>query len=133
MFDWKSEYAVNIGSIDKQHQNLFAIGRELFAAMGAGKGNSVLASILDRLVQYTAEHFAHEESLMRQHGYPDFNTHKAAHDALVKKVVAFQTDFKAGRVAMAVQVLQFLKDWLSKHIQSSDVAYAPYMKARKVA
>ena len=33
MFDWKNEYAVNIGSIDAQHQMLFAIGRELYAAM----------------------------------------------------------------------------------------------------
>ena len=31
MFEWKNEYAVNIGSIDAQHQMLFAIGRELYA------------------------------------------------------------------------------------------------------
>ena len=29
MFEWKNEYAIGIGSIDAQHQNLFAIGREL--------------------------------------------------------------------------------------------------------
>jgi hemerythrin len=34
---------------------------------------------------------------------------------------------------MAVQVLQFLKDWLEKHIKGSDLAYAPYLKAQKVA
>jgi hypothetical protein len=40
---------------------LFAIGRELYAAMSAGQGKSVLAHILDRLVQYTTVHFAHKE------------------------------------------------------------------------
>ena len=133
MFDWKSEYAVNIGSIDAQHQMLFAVGRELYAAMSAGKGKSVLAKILDRLVQYTAMHFAHEERLMQLHKYPDFAAHKAEHDALAKQVVAFQAEFNSGRATMAVQVLQFLKDWLEKHIKGSDMRYAPHMKERAVA
>jgi hemerythrin-like metal-binding protein len=133
MFEWKSEYAVNIGSIDAQHQMLFAIGRELYAAMSEGKGKSVLARILDRLVQYAAVHFAHEERLMQLHKYPDFAAHKAQHDALTKQVLAFQTEFIAGRATMAVQVLQFIKDWLEQHIKGSDLAYAPCLKAQKVA
>lgn len=133
MFEWKNEYAVNIGSIDAQHQNLFAIGRELYAAMSSGQGKSVLGRILGRLVQYTTVHFAHEERLMQLHQYPDFAAHKAEHDALVKQVLAFQTEFNAGRATMAVQVLQFVKDWLEKHIQKRDFAYAPYLKAQKVA
>jgi hemerythrin len=40
--------------------------------MSAGQANSVLARKLDRLVQPTAAHFAHEESLLRWHRYPDF-------------------------------------------------------------
>jgi len=133
MFDWKSEYAVNIGSIDAQHQMLFAISRELYAAMSAGQGKSVLAKILDRLVQYTAMHFAHEERLMQLHNYQDFAAHKAEHDALAKQVVAFQAEFNSGRATMAVQVLQFLKDWLERHIKGSDTAYVPCLKAQKVA
>ena len=133
MFEWKTEYAVNIGSIDSQHQTLFAIGRELYAAMSAGQGKSVTAKILERLIQYTGVHFAHEERLMQMHKYPDFAKHKAEHDALVKQVLAFQTEFNNGRATMAVQVLQFVKDWLEKHIKRSDTAYAPWLKAQKVA
>ena len=133
MFEWKSEYAVNIGSIDAQHRNLFAMGRELYAAMSAGQGKSVLARILDRLVQYTTVHFAHEERLMQLHNYPGFAKHKAEHDALVKQVVAFQIEFNAGRAALAVPLLQFLKGWLENHIKGTDFAYIPCMKAQKVA
>ncbi len=133
MFEWKNEYMVGIGSIDAQHQGLFAIGRELYAAMSAGQGNSVMSRILDRLVQYTTVHFAHEERLMQLHKYPDFDKHKAEHDALVKQAMAFQAEFKGGRATMAVQVLQFLKEWLEKHIKGTDTLYVPCMKAQKVA
>ena len=128
MFEWKPEYSVGIQSIDAQHQNLFAIGRELYAAMSAGQGKAAVERILDRMVQYTIVHFAHEERLMKQHNYPDSAAHKAEHDALTAQVVAFQQEFHAGRVTMAVKVLQFLKEWLETHIKGSDHAYAPYVK-----
>src|SRR5678816_3362364 len=107
MFEWKSEYATGIGSIDAQHQTLFALGRELFAAMSTGRGKSVMGRLLDRLVQYTQVHFAHEERLMQLHQYQDFAAHKAQHDALVKQVLSFQKEFEAGRATLAVQMLQF--------------------------
>jgi len=129
MFEWKAEYSVGIGSIDGQHQNLFASARELYQAMNAGQGKAALARILDRLVQYTVVHFAQEERLMEECGYPDLQKHRQEHEALTKKVLAFQADYEYGRVAMSVQVLQFLRGWLEHHIQAEDKAYAPYLKA----
>jgi len=133
MFEWNQQYSVGISSIDGQHQNLFAIARELYAAMSAGQGKQALGRILDRLVQYTSVHFAHEERLMQQHKYPDFAIHKLEHDKLTKQVLAFQADYTAGRVAMTIQILEFLKEWLDHHIKGSDAAYGPYLKAKAVA
>jgi len=133
MFEWKPDYALNIKSIDAQHQNLFAIGRELHAAMAGGRGKAVMSSTLDRLAQYTASHFAHEEGLMKLYKYPGLAKHKAEHDALIKKVQAFQADFKSGTVTSPIQVLEFVKDWLQHHIKESDSAYAPWLKERKAS
>src|SRR5260370_31096009 len=133
MLEWKTEYAVGIASIDSQQQKLFAIARELYEAMSAGRGKGSLALILDSLVQYTSVHFAHEERLMRVYDYPDFLKHKAQHDALTKQVLAFQKEFEAGMASMTVQLLQFLKDWLENHIKVSDFEYAPCLKQKNVA
>ena len=133
MFEWKTEYATGIGSIDAQHQTLFAIGRELYAAMSAGQGKAVLSRILDRMVQYTAVHFAHEERLLKLHNYPDFAAHKAEHDTMVKQVLDLQKEYQTGRATMAVQVLQLLKDWLDHHILHSDTAFMDCLKAHKAA
>ena len=133
MFDWNDRYRVGIGSIDAQHQGLFKLAGELYAAMSAGQGKAISGEVLDRLIRYTATHFAHEERLMRLHAYPNFEEHKAQHDALNAQVRQFQADFQEGRATITVQLLQFLKGWLEGHIQGSDKLYAPYLKDRSAA
>jgi hemerythrin len=133
MFEWKPAYSINIGSIDAQHQSLLAIGHELHTAMSTGQSKAVMGTILDRLVQYTTMHFAHEERLMQAHGYPGFAGHKALHDALAAKVVQFQVDFKAGHATMSIALLNFMKDWLIEHIQIEDRKYAPFVLEKAVA
>jgi hemerythrin len=133
MFDWNNAYSVGISSIDAQHQGLFGIARELHSAMTEGQGKAALGRILDRLVQYTAAHFAHEERLMRLADYPGLESHAGEHQALTRKVLELQADFQAGKTTISVQVLQFLRTWLQQHIQHSDTAYAPYLKEVKVA
>lgn len=133
MFEWKPEYSVHIGSIDGQHQKLFRMAEDLYAAMSSGQGKAALSTILDRLVQYTTVHFAHEERLMSLHGYPDLAAHIAQHRALTRQVLDFQTEFESGHSFMTIQVLNFFKDWLQKHIAASDQKYAPYLKERAIA
>jgi hemerythrin len=132
MFEWKSQYSVHIPSIDGQHQNLFRMAEDLYGAMAAGQGKLALGKILDRLVQYTKVHFAHEERLMSLHRYPGMAEHVAEHQALTRQVVDFQTDFESGKALMTIQVLQFLKDWLKHHIAESDQKYAPFLKEKAV-
>ncbi len=133
MFEWKPEYSVHISSIDGQHRNLFRMAEDLYAAMSAGLGKPALAKILDRLVQYTTIHFAHEERLMSLHRYPDMAAHIAEHRALTKQVLVFQADFESGRALLTVQVLHFLTDWLKHHIAESDQRYVPFFKEKAVA
>src|SRR4051794_26408741 len=86
MFEWKPEYSVGINSIDGQHQNLFVLARDLHTAMSSGQGKLAVGRILDRLVHYTATHFAHEERLMEQCQYPGLANHQMEHRVLTQKV-----------------------------------------------
>jgi hemerythrin len=133
MFDWRKEFSVEIGSVDAQHQTLFAIAGELYSAMMAGQSKAIIAKILDRLVRYTQMHFAHEERLLQLHSYPALEAHKAEHQALTAKVLKFQEDFQNGQANISVQLLQFLRNWLETHIKGSDRRYAPLLKSKSVA
>jgi hemerythrin-like metal-binding protein len=131
MFEGKAEYAVNVGNVDAQHQILFAICGELHSAMSAGRGKVVLAQLLGKLIHYTETHFTDEERLLQSRGYPELARHRALHEALTKRVRELEADFNAGKIAMSIQLLQFLTDWLVKHIQGHHFAYARYLSAQK--
>jgi hemerythrin-like metal-binding protein len=58
--------------------------------------------------------------------------HREKHAALTRQVLKFQAEYDAGRVAMSVQLLRFLRTWLEYHIRTDDQAYAPFLKAKVV-
>ena len=130
MFHWKQQYSVGYAQIDEQHKRLFELADELHQAMSAGKGKEVLRKTLANLIAYTKGHFATEERLMQKHHYPDYAAHKAAHDALTARVVQFEKEFEAGRSTMTVDVLQFLRDWLTHHIGETDTKIAAHIKSQ---
>ena len=133
MFEWNEKYSTGIASIDAQHQGLFSIGAELYAAMSTGQGNERMGAILTRLVQYTAAHFAYEERLMQLHRYPEYAAHKALHDDLTRQVKQFHEEFQSGHVGISIPLLSFIDDWLKHHIGKSDQGYAKLLTARAVA
>src|SRR5271167_4548385 len=93
---WKDSWIVGVQEIDAQHKNLVSLLNKLHQAMTQGEGKDALGSILDSLVSYTKAHFAAEERLMQQSGYPDFIAHKREHTSLAEKVLNFQRTFKSG-------------------------------------
>ena len=133
MFEWNDAYSVNLTTVDSQHKRLFRMAADLHRAMLAGAVQASLFQLLEDLVQYTEVHFAYEERLMQQAGYPELAAHKAQHEYLARRVREFLKDFEEGRIATGITLLQFLKEWMQHHIMESDHKYAPYLKGKAVA
>lgn len=132
MFEWKDEYSVNIREIDEQHKQLVAMINELHEAMMQQRGQDVLGGLLNNLVSYCNNHFATEERLMEAHGYPDYAPHKTKHKKMTAKVLELNNDLKSGKRNITIEVSQFLKDWLDKHILGTDKKYAAYLNSKGV-
>ncbi len=132
LFTWDNSYSVGVADIDQQHQQLMNLVNDLNDAMLQGKGRQVVGEILSNLISYTAGHFAAEERLMQQHGYPEYTEHKAKHGKMVAKVKALQQDVDAGKLTVSGDVMKFLHDWLNKHIKGTDMKYKPFLNAKGV-
>jgi hemerythrin-like metal-binding protein len=117
--------------MDAQHKHLMQLLNDLHDGMSRGAGKDAVRGVLDQLIQYTRAHFADEERALEAARYPKLAEHKAEHKALTDKVLQFRDDWAAGRVALSVHVLTFLKDWLKHHIMGTDKQYAPYLAPRQ--
>ncbi|MCA9598423.1 MAG: hemerythrin family protein [Myxococcales bacterium] len=127
LFAWKDEYSVKVPSIDVQHKKLVELLNELHEAMTQGKSTEHLGHVLGGLIKYTAEHFAYEEKLFAQSGYPHAKEHKLEHERLKKQVLDFQKKFTSGEARISIELLRFLKDWTSNHILGSDKRYSAHL------
>jgi hemerythrin len=127
--DWSPKYTVNHPPLDEHHHALFRLVDQLNEAILEERENEIIGQVLDALVDYTKMHFAAEEHLMRQVGYPGLPQHKEAHGRLVAQVQEFQDRFRNGDRSVTADITQFLMtDWLVKHIIGMDELYAPYFK-----
>ncbi|MFO0726288.1 MAG: bacteriohemerythrin [Myxococcota bacterium] len=133
LFEWSDDYSVKVASIDAQHKVLVGMLNELHDGMSRGSGNDHLSAVLSGLIQYTAQHFAHEEALFAEHGFEDAEEHIAEHQRLVKQVLEFQKKFDAKQASLNMELMRFLKDWLIKHILGSDMKYAALFVEKRVA
>jgi len=132
LFAWTQKMSVGMAKIDKEHQGLFDIINQLHAAMLAGRGNQTLRPVLANLAEYTKFHFGHEEELLRMHGYPGLADHLKLHQIFRTKLGELDTQVKAGTVALSVSTLDFLRDWLSKHILGVDMQYKDFLSTKGV-
>lgn len=128
LMTWSTDYSVEVALLDKQHQKLFEMLNKLHNAMRLGEGRHLAPRILSELVQYTREHFATEEALMKQANYPELIAHKAEHDKLTREVVKMVQDIEQGKAVLSMKLMQFLESWLKDHILGRDKKYVSYMK-----
>ena len=124
LIDWEDIYSVNVGEIDEEHKKLVGMINDLHQAMKDKKTKEVLDDIISGLIEYSGSHFAHEEKYFEEFNYLDATIHRKEHRDFVVKVKKFKQDFDDGIVLLSLDIMNFLKDWLLKHIQGSDKKYS---------
>jgi len=125
--EWKVEYSVGIDSIDQQHRKLLNLINQLQTAVDYSTGEEFEREALDELVDYTKTHFTYEEGLMEQNDYPDFEPHKALHVEMIKKVEEVLAEYDQDPESAMSNAVEYLKDWLIKHINGTDKQYSNFL------
>jgi hemerythrin len=124
LFTWDDKLSVGITKMDEHHRKLVSMINDLHDAMKEGRGKDLMAPMLKGLLDYANFHFSSEEAMMQKMGFADLESHKAEHEKFIQKVNAFNNDLNKGKLALSMDVMVFLKDWLLNHILKSDKQYA---------
>ena len=128
LMPWGTNLMIGIKRVDDQHKILVRMINDLHKAMKTRQGKPALEKIMAELVDYTVMHFGMEEKIFAQYGYEEETQHKAIHKKLVGQVLDYQKRLVAGDPTVSINLMTFLKDWLTGHIKGIDTKYVPFMK-----
>ncbi len=128
---WDPAYRIGSDVIDQQHQKLFDIGHRFYDACRQHARRARLRRIFDELLEYTAYHFAEEERLMQQTGYPALPQHRANHEELVELVNYHRSRLARDMPDAEQQALEFVRTWLRAHVLDADKDIGVYLAGRR--
>jgi hemerythrin len=126
--EWNDRYSVGVAVFDDEHKKLVAILNELHASVTAGVDKLALQRVSDKLVEYTLMHFRHEETYFEDWAYPGAERHMAMHSRLRQQVFEYRKQIlEMDSMDLALEMLDFLKNWLTQHIMVEDRKYGVYL------
>lgn len=130
MYEMKEEYLLGIEPIDSQHRKLLELTEEVYCLL---KDENMLfkcadiRKILGGIKEYTLQHFRDEEEYMKSVGYQDLEGHRLQHAEFARKVNEFEEHVKRLNIGtqdnMILELLDYLGNWLEKHICEEDKKY----------
>jgi hemerythrin-like metal-binding protein len=127
LFHWDESFILGIHSIDLQHKKLLRLVNELHFAVSYKRGRELLDKTLSDLVDYLKLHLDFEEKLMIDSEYPDFDKHKEVHENFRLKIASFIDRHNIGDETVQHELLDYLKGWLTHHIQGDDAKYVSHI------
>lgn len=127
LMTWNSSLSVGVRALDQQHLRLVDTLNELHDAMKIGKANHITGPLLKSLTAYTRDHFAAEEALLNKTRYPKLAEHRLKHRNLTTEVESYVVRLDRGEMTLGLQLLSFLKAWLTSHIMQEDREYGAWL------
>lgn len=121
------------GLIDSQHQELIDRVNRLTENCKVGTEKLAAVQTLGFLMDYTNIHFADEEKLQEDNGYPLLDAHKKQHAAFVKAVEELQEmleEEEGPSEAFVEAVKKNVVDWLLNHICVWDKQVAQFIREK---
>ena len=132
-FKWTSAIEIGHAEIDAQHKLLFLLGEAVAESLVNSADQKPDTARLQALVEFSREHFAYEEGLMRSADFPEVERHAKYHVSLLSELTTFCARMDRGRKTNAASLVDFLWNWLLLHIDTADRDLARWLKAPKTS
>jgi hemerythrin len=100
--EWDESLATGNPEIDGQHREMFGRAARFFSLAASAAGTHELRIAFEFLAGYVRIHFADEEMLMADLGYPGRGAHTEAHRSYVAMLEALRGQFEEQPDAAAV-------------------------------
>jgi hemerythrin-like metal-binding protein len=123
---WDQVLSVGNDEIDQDHKLLVNLFNLLGRSVAERSEKRYVSAVLEELINCTAWHFSHEERLMLESDYHEFEDHRNQHRELMDSVRDLQQDYEnQGR--LEEKEFEFLERWLTEHILVDDMKFGTHL------
>ena len=127
---WDDCLLTGLQPIDQHHRHLVDLLNKTYDAFVDRSPESDVGTVLEELIDYATYHFAQEERMMAETGYPERADHMKEHERFASRVGEIQRDFVKGSAPISLEVISFLKNWLINHISDTDSRFGKFATAK---
>lgn len=132
LITWSGKYSVGVKNLDDQHKEVINLLNELHAAMLKGQAQSLAGELLPKIQRHAREHFSTEERLMESTKYAGIAEQRTEHSALLAKIDEYAARHKRGDSAVYLELLTFMRGWMTNHMQKIDQKYTVWLNEHGV-
>lgn len=124
-YTFTDDCIIGVDQIDEEHRGLFQLIGELHDMLELDFDRDrydEICDMVERLKQYTVEHFRHEEAYMEKIDHPELELQKRQHMNFCEKID--EMDIRSGesdQFGLVNDLLTYLVKWLYRHIIGSDL------------
>ena len=133
LLSWSPQYLIGNKVIDSEHQELFRLINNFHSSWLEKHAAHEIAKVLNQLIVYAEMHFRHEESIMRDAGYPKLEQHQLIHDGLIENIFKLQQSYEDKSLHLEMNTMKFVKLWLIDHILQQDYLFRDFLLRQKPA
>lgn len=129
---WNSEFSVGVHLMDEEHIAILASFNDVCASIEDGKPRTESEGLLRKLLDLTQQHFRSEEALLESTGFPGLANHGNHHKDLNTLMKEYLVRFDRGDLGSSANLLRFLREWITHHIQTEDKVYGIWLNRHGV-
>lgn len=127
---WNEHHRIGITAIDDQHREIIERVNLIADAVDQSARHDAIQEMMDDLILFACEHFALEERLMTEYGFPDLEAHIAEHLSLLQQLNNIRNALLTPNPTKAALVSAFITDWAELHILQADKEIGAFLAAR---
>ncbi|HLY96150.1 MAG: bacteriohemerythrin [Sideroxydans sp.] len=128
--EWNEGLSVGIPEIDVEHRRFIDLVNYLNEAIVARMDVQVIRRCMQAILDDAVVHFAHEEALFKEWGYPAAGAHAERHAQMILALHEIMGCFKHGGTELEwIQAGLQVKQALIEHLLNEDMKYRDYRLA----
>jgi len=130
--EWNEGLSVSISEIDAEHQNFIMLVNKLNQAIIGRLELEKVKYCMQSILIDAAKHFAHEEELFKQWGYPEAEVHAKRHAEVIRALDEIMGHFERGGLEYEwIEAGLKVKEALIGHMLGEDMKYRDFRRAKE--